>query len=72
MFVVTLLPKVGNLFSVNYEFGAEKYDFYCFLFLFTLNMEGGENILLEMRDFDLKFSLMFKLPLLLAYYIKND
>lgn len=49
IFVVTLLPKVGSLFNMNYEFGSEKYDLYCFLFLFTQNMEREVNILLEMR-----------------------
>lgn len=45
---VTPLPKVGNLCNMKYEFGAEKYNFYCFLFLFTLNIEN-ENFLLEIR-----------------------
>lgn len=49
MFVVTFLPKVGSLFSKNYEFAAETYDLYWFLFLFTQIMERNENILWEMR-----------------------
>lgn len=29
MFEVPLLPAVGNLFDMNYEFGAKKYNLYC-------------------------------------------
>lgn len=39
MFVVMLLPKVGNLFNMNYEFEAEKYNLCCFLFVVNMNRE---------------------------------
>lgn len=42
MFVASLLPKVDNLFIMSYQFGTEKCDLYCLLFLFTLHKENEE------------------------------
>ena len=56
MFVdVTLLPKLGNLFNMNYEFGAEKYN------LYSCYGDGGKH-LVRNKDFDLKSSFMFFNP----------
>lgn len=54
MFDVTLLPAVGNLFDMNYEFSAKKYSLYC-----SHCWDRKKNHLLANKDFDLECSLIF-------------